>query len=113
MLRGLIEKIRGPQPDTGAGSCEPVARADGWIYPAPAASAARWLSSPYSFGAAGDLGARLAQLATEDMADVREREVRIPWSRFYAALASPAVDGRHDRLRLPPSASARPRVVSR
>ncbi len=63
--------------------------AEGVHYPSPADTAAEWLAMPFAFGAAGDLGARLAQIYVDGFGERRDTEFVLSWQDFYAVLKHP------------------------
>lgn len=85
----------------------------GMAYTAPSGCAADWLASPFSFGAsAADLGARLAQLASDGRGECRKQEFFLPWLDIYAALLDPHFAQQRDALMLPIDSTIRPKIQS-
>lgn len=86
--------------------------AEGIQYPSPAASTREWLSMPFAFGEAADLGARLAQIALEGFGEAREADFLLRWDDVYALLRHSELAAYRDTLHIPTGSSARPRLTS-
>lgn len=82
-------------------------------YRAPAGDATRWLSAPYEFGEAADLGARLQQVFLEGFGERAGGEFVLPWADLYRLLAHPELLEYRAALCIPADTSARPRLLSR
>lgn len=87
--------------------------AEGVHYPSPADTAAEWLAMPFAFGAAGDLGARLAQIYVDGFGERRDTEFVLSWQDVYAVLKHPELGSYRDALRIPIDTQARPTLASR
>lgn len=86
---------------------------EGLLYRAPSATTAQWLATPFAFGDAGDLGARLATLTSEGYGVQREAEFMLPWADVYAVLRHPDLRESREALLFPPETAARPGLTSR
>lgn len=87
--------------------------AEGIRYASPGPTAAEWLESPYAVPEAADLGARLAQLRSENYGVVLASAVLLPWSDVYALLKDPGYGAYREALSIPPASHARLRLASR
>lgn len=86
---------------------------EGLRYRAPSTTTAQWLATPFAFGDAADLGARLATLSSEGYGVQREAEFVLPWADVYAVLRHPDLREFRDALLIPPQTAARPGLTSR
>jgi hypothetical protein len=85
----------------------------GVVYEAPGGDAASWLTMPFQFEEAADLGARLNQIYLEGYGTRRATDFLLPWNDAYQLLRHPEFAAYSDALGLPPPTAARPRLVSR
>lgn len=86
---------------------------DGIHYPSPAPSTEEWLAMPFAFGeAAGDIGARLAQVLPEGFGERLERDFLLPWPDVYRLLQHPELSTYREALCIPKESSARPSLAS-
>lgn len=99
-----------PKPDSSA--LEVGFDAEGILYAADGARTAQWLAMPFAYADAADPGARLAQLHAEGFGEAREHDFLLRWSDVYAVLHHPDLEGYGEALRIPPPATARPRLAS-
>lgn len=86
---------------------------EGIHYLSPAETAAEWLAMPFAFGAAGDLGARLAQIFLDGYGERRGTEFVLPWHDVYAVLRHPELGAYREALHIPMDTQARPTLASR
>jgi len=86
---------------------------EGLRYLAPSTTSAQWLATPFAFGDAADLGARLATLSSEGYGIQREAEFVLPWADVYAVLRHPDLREFREALLFPPETAARPGLISR
>lgn len=82
-------------------------------YSSPAESTDQWLATPYEYGEAADLGARLQQVFLEGLGKTLEAEFILPWADVYALLNHPELKGFRGALSIPSDTDARPRLASR
>jgi len=117
MERNLFKKLFGmpPSPEARRDRVPPLAGHDdeGLRYFAPSTTTAQWLATPFAFGDAADLGARLATLSSEGFGVQRDAEFVLPWPDVYAVLRNPDFRGSRDALLIPPETSARPGLTTR
>ena len=85
---------------------------EGVHYPSPAETAAEWLAMPFAFGAAGDLGARLAQIYLDGFGERRDAEFLLSWKDVYAVLKHPELGAYREALHIPMDTQARPTLAS-
>ncbi|RVT82462.1 DEAD/DEAH box helicase [Inhella crocodyli] len=104
---------RGSSATTHARSASPVVTEEGLVYPAPNGDAAAWLSSPFQFEHAADLGARLGQVFVEGFGTRRQGDFLLGWGDVYQLLAHPELASYQEALSIPPQTTARPRLLSR
>lgn len=86
---------------------------DGLRYRAPSTTTAQWLATPYAFGDAADLGARLATVSLEGYGVQHESDFLLPWADVYAVLRHPELSSFRDALLIPLESTARPGLISR
>jgi hypothetical protein len=86
---------------------------EGMRYRAPATTTTQWLTTPFAFGDAAHLGARLATLSAEGYGLQRETEFVLPWTDVYTVLRHPDLREFRDALLFPPETVARPGLTSR
>jgi hypothetical protein len=110
----LISKMTLPQGQQAQASPQVDYDEEGLRYRAPPlTTTAQWLASPFAFGDAADLGARLATLSSEGFGVQREAEFLLPWTDVYAVLRQPDLREFRKALLLPPETVARPGLTSR
>lgn len=87
--------------------------ADGARYRLVGVSTGIWLASPFDHGAAGELGARLAQLHNEGYGLPALDDFLLPWADLDVILAHQELGAYRSALQLPEETTLRPRVTSR
>lgn len=106
--------VRKPaSPSTGTTPTAVAYDTDGIRYASPVVDAVEWLGNPYAFADVADLGARLAQLASDGQAMPLGPDVLLPWSGVYALLRNPAYSEYREALSIPPTSRARLQLASR
>ena len=85
---------------------------EGIRYFAPLTTTERWLATPFAFGEAADLGARLAILSAEGYGLKHEAEFELPWADVYAVLGRSDLREFRDALLFPAETTARPGLTS-
>lgn len=86
---------------------------EGLWYGAPSTTVAKWFAAPYSFGAAADLGARLATVSLEGLGESHDTAYLLRWPDVYAVLGHAELSGFRDALLIPQETGARPGLSSR
>jgi hypothetical protein len=113
LFKTLFKKSSSPQDTQGHVSPLVGHDVEGLRYRAPSTTTARWLATPFDFGNAADLGARLAILLSEGYGLQREAEFELSWADLYAVLRHPDLREFREALLLPPETIARPGLTSR
>lgn len=112
MFDALFRK-KAPSPYTPALAPPVTFDAEGVHYGAPTGATAEWLATPFMFGEAADLGARLAQIFLDGFGERRDTEFVLPWKDVYAVLRHAEFALYREALQIPPEAQARPKLASR